>query len=47
MTGHVFDLAITGDIFLGGHVLQGGTLLVDGERIPGISAHAKSIQRNK
>jgi hypothetical protein len=47
VTGHVFDLAITGDIIFGGHVLQGGTLLVDGEHIAGISTHAESIQRNK
>jgi hypothetical protein len=47
VTGHVFYPAITGDIFLGGRVLQGGTVLIDGEHIAGISAHAESMQRNR
>ena len=37
MAQHLFDLAITGDICFGGHVVRGGTLLVEGERIAGIT----------
>jgi len=32
----VFDLAITGDVCFGDHLIRGGTLLVNGERIAGV-----------
>lgn len=36
MNRHVFDLAITGNVLLGGHVIEGGTVLIDGERISAV-----------
>lgn len=36
---HLFDLAITGDIIFGGHIVRGGTLLVEGEKVAGIIDH--------
>jgi len=40
----VFDLAITGNILFGSHVIEGGTLLVNGEKVAGIVNDPKDIQ---
>jgi allantoinase len=40
----VFDLAVTGDIVLGNHVIDGGTVLVSGEKIAGIIGQAEGFQ---
>jgi len=44
LTGRMFDLAITGDIFCGDHVLRNGTLLIDGEHIAGIGSGFEGIE---
>jgi allantoinase len=41
---HIFDLAITGNVLFGSQIIEGGTLLVNGERIFGIISHSKGIQ---
>jgi allantoinase len=41
---HIFDLAITGNVLFGSHMIEGGTLLVNGERIFGIISNSKGIQ---
>ena len=40
----MFDLAVTGNILFGNHVIEGGTVLVRGEKISGILAHPESFQ---
>jgi allantoinase len=47
MAEHLFDLAITGDICFGSHIVREGTLLVEGERISGITDHVEQIQAKK
>jgi len=44
LTARVFDLAVTGDILFGSHVIEGGTVLVSGEKISGIVDHTESFQ---
>ena len=36
MSQHIFDLAITGNVLAGGDLIEGGTVLVEGEKISGI-----------
>jgi allantoinase len=42
----IFDLAITGNIVVGGQVIDGGTLLVSGERISAITDGLKGFRSN-
>lgn len=44
MSDQLFDLAITGDILLGGCVIRDGTILVRGERISSIRDNAEGFQ---
>ena len=44
MSSHVFDLAVTGNILLGEQWIEGGTLLVDGGRISGITDSSVHFQ---
>ncbi len=44
MNDPVFDLAVTGNILLGDHVIEGGTVLVSGEKIAGIIGQGEGFQ---
>ncbi|OGP87939.1 MAG: hypothetical protein A2156_01530 [Deltaproteobacteria bacterium RBG_16_48_10] len=44
MSGDFFDLALTGNILSGGHVIENGTVLLKGEKISGIIDRPDGIQ---
>ena len=44
MNQHIFDLAVTGNILFGNHVIEGGTVLVTGEKISGIIGATEDFQ---
>ncbi len=44
MSGHIYDLAVTGNIFLGNTTIKNGTILVDGERISCIIKKAEGFK---
>lgn len=44
MNRPIFDLAVTGNILLGDQVIEGGTVLVSGEKIAGIIGQAEGFQ---
>jgi len=44
LSGHIYDLAVTGNIFLGNTTIKNGTILVDGERISCIIKKAEGFK---
>lgn len=44
MSEHIYDLAVTGNIFLGHSTIKNGTILVDGEQISSISNESEGFK---
>jgi allantoinase len=44
LTQPIFDLAVTGNVVFGGRVIEGGTVLVKGEKVSGIIYHPGDLQ---
>lgn len=44
MSDHIFDLAVTGNVLFGADVIEGGTVLINGDRISGVISSTVRFQ---